>query len=318
MTGISYRRRGFTLVELLVVIAIIGILVALLLPAVQAAREAGRRSQCINNLKQLGIAVHNHHDTRKRLPYDSSPEAGDSAAWGMGGPNWSWIARSLPFMEQEPLYNQAGVGAHANLNSNPAAIATQIQTLLCPSDGWSNSPRTDAADLSGQIGQTNYKGNSGTNWQWGESRWNPGYQANGTNQNGLGNANGLFWRADAVQKLGLSRITDGTSNTFLVGEDLPELNRWCSWPYSNNAVGTCAIYPNAKDPAGRWYNNRGLAGNTYVNTGWENTYSFRSRHPGGLQFAMADGSARFVSETIAVNVYRFAATPAGGEPNMLD
>jgi len=308
-------RSGFTLVELLVVIAIIGILVALLLPAVQAAREAGRRSQCVNNLKQLALGCHNIHDTVKRLPYDSSPESGDSPTWGMGGNNWSWIARVLPAIEQQPLYMAANIGGSPpnTLSASAAQIATQIPGLLCPSDSSaSEGPRTNAADLSGPIGQTNYKGCSGANWQWGESRYNPGLQADATDQNGLGNGNGLFYRGDGKKKIGLAKITDGTSNTFMVGEDVPKFSLWCSWPYSNNAVGTCAIYPNSKAPDGRWYSS---SVNTpqYAFTDWQNTYSFRSMHPGGLQFAMADGSARFISETIDVVLYRRLATTSGGE-----
>jgi len=299
---------GFTLVELLVVIAIIGILVALLLPAVQAAREAGRRSQCINNLKQLALGSHNFHDTMKRMPFDSSPEAGNSPTWGMGGNNWSWLAQMLPQIEQAPLYQLANIGGNPpnTLSQSAAAIATQIPGFLCPSDNAAEGPRTNAADLSGPIGQTNYKGVSGANWGWGDSRWNPGWQPDGTNdQNGLANGNGIFFRADGKRKTNMSRIVDGTSNTFLIGEDVPERNQWCSWPYSNNAVGTCAIYPNSKQASGAFFG---------IND-WPNVYSFRSKHPNGLQFALADGSARFVSQTINIAIYRNAATANGAEAN---
>src|SRR3954462_9141133 len=102
-------RKGFTLIGLLGVIAIIAILIGLLLPAVQKVREAAARVQCSNNLKQLSIAVHSYHDANGRIPFDSSPEAGDSGAWGMGGPNWSWLARILPYVEQGNLYQQLGI-----------------------------------------------------------------------------------------------------------------------------------------------------------------------------------------------------------------
>jgi prepilin-type N-terminal cleavage/methylation domain-containing protein len=133
----SRRRPGFTLVELLVVIAIIGILVALLLPAVQAAREAARRSQCQNNLKQLALACHNHHDNKKRLPFSVSP-------WAEGGPpprtGRGWIIEALPFMEQQNLYvafEPSRVGDMFSgggiLNCQPQ-LATVLEALTCPSD----------------------------------------------------------------------------------------------------------------------------------------------------------------------------------------
>lgn len=98
------------------------------------------------------------------------------------------------------------------------------------------------------------------------------------------------------------QITDGTSNTFMIGEDLPALNTHCSWPYANNAVGTCAIPPNS-----------GLGDPTWDPKDFTRTYSFRSRHPGGLQFAFADGSVHFIHQSIALSVYRALATIQGGE-----
>src|SRR5262249_6419611 len=113
----------------------------------------------------------------------------------------------------------------------------------------------------------------------------------------------IFYRDDWKAKLTLIRIKDGTSNTFMVGEDVPTKNRHCSWPYSNNAVGTCGIPPNAKNAAGV----------EYSPSDWPNVYSFHSRHPNGLQFALADGSVRFVSDSIALPIYRALATAKGGE-----
>jgi Protein of unknown function (DUF1559) len=110
---------------------------------------------------------------------------------------------------------------------------------------------------------------------------------------------GLFYR----RRLRLEHISDGTSNTLMIGEDVPALDEWCSWPYANNAYGTCAIPPNVKRPDGSFY----PAGD------WQNTWSFRSRHPGGVQFACADGSVHFISDNIALPVYRGLATIRGGE-----
>ncbi|MBO0700989.1 MAG: DUF1559 domain-containing protein, partial [Zavarzinella sp.] len=298
-------------------------------------REAANRSKCSNNLKQLALAVHNFHDTQGRLPYDESPESGQSTAWGLGsanqppsanrpGTNWSWLAQILPQIEQDNLYRSCGVGNTPQWTLYEAAgldptvnttnwLQTQIPTFLCPSDKAKAGPRNNAADLgSTLIGQTNYKGVSGANWQWGESRWNPSPSTNG-NLNGLSTGDGMFYRGDGAKKNDLASVTDGLSNTFMIGEDIPDFNRWCSWPYSNNAVGTCAIYPNSKNPTtGLWYSSS-INSNQVSFTDWTNTYSFRSRHPGGLQFALGDGSVRFVKETIDPAMYRAAATMSGGE-----
>jgi prepilin-type processing-associated H-X9-DG protein len=109
---------------------------------------------------------------------------------------------------------------------------------------------------------------------------------------------GIMWRTDILQHLQQRNVTDGLSNTFMIGEDSPERNRWCSWPYANNAYGTCAIPPNFTWQETSW---------------WPNTHSFRSSHPNGLNFALADGSVRFVSVEITLQTYRALATRAGGE-----
>jgi len=319
------RRRspsGFTLIELLVVIAIIAILIGLLVPAVQKVRGAAARINCQSNMKNVALAVHNYHDSYGRIPYDMSPESGQSATWGMGGTNWSWIAHVLPYIEQDNLYNGiAAIGGSGSIDnvtlsqaSSAGFLQAQIKVLLCPADNATSGPRSNAADLSGFVGQTNYQGVSGQNWAWGESRW-AGLAGRGWSgsSNGLSAGDGLFYRGDGQRKVKLTDITDGTSNTYMIGEDIPERNAWCSWPYSNNAVGTCAIYPNAKDPNGLIYSSS-VSGVQY-NTGgsWTNSYSFRSKHSGGLNFAYADASVHFVSDSIDINVYRSIATMAGGE-----
>jgi prepilin-type N-terminal cleavage/methylation domain-containing protein len=306
-------RRAFTLIELLVVIAIIAILIGLLLPAVQKVREAAARSSCQNNLKQLALACHNYHDANGTLPYDNSPEAGNSATWGMGGSNWSWIAHALPYLEQGGLYNQiASIGggnidlvtlSQAQGSPNGNLIGTSIKTLFCPSDNADSSAnlRTNRADLSGQIGLTNYKGVSGANWAWTFTIAGTG-RTNG-DTNGLADGDGIFFRGDGNKRTKLTDIKDGTSNTFMVGEDIPRLNQWCSWPYSNNAVGTCAVPPNYQMPPAM----PASPGN------WPTTYSFRSNHTSGLQFAYADATVHFVSTSIDLPTYRFAGTINGSE-----
>jgi len=313
MTRILSRkpRQAFTLIELLVVIAIIAILIGLLLPAVQKVREAAARMECQNNLKQLGIAVHAYHDTYLWMPTNANPNR-----WGydINGRSWSWIARILPFLEQQNLSKlgnlSAGYDPTTNVNNLPTyasvlnVYGTQVPTLLCSADDSSANPRTDRANTGGySCGNTNYRGVSGSNWAWGSWTYNdptPGY-----GNNGLDTGNGIFYRSDCERKIKLGHITDGTSNTFMIGEDIPKVNQHCGWPNANYACGTCCIPLNNALKSGQpGYNNPG---------DWPNVYSFRSRHTGGANFALGDGSVRFVAESIDLNLYRALATIQGGE-----
>lgn len=322
-------RSAFTLVELLVVIAIIGVLVALLLPAVQAAREASRRTKCTNSLRQLAIACHNHHDVMGTLPRNGnangltqSHTAQGTGCCGAAGPRWSWIARALPFFEQKNMYDSANVPIN-NLNQNAqtlAMISTVLPILTCASDNTLPRTRTNSADLGGvNVAVTSYKGVSGANWGADffptESSFSTPYSNPGVDgsRNGLENGDGIFWRAD-IRKgtMRLSEISDGTSNTFMIGEDVPMLIQWNAWAYPNGANGTCAIPPNVGVTLGD--PDLGLPGFGR----WPTRYSFRSRHPSGLNFALADGSVRFVSNNIALLTYRALATRAGGETASAD
>jgi prepilin-type N-terminal cleavage/methylation domain-containing protein/prepilin-type processing-associated H-X9-DG protein len=298
----SRRRAGFTLIELLVVIAIIAVLIGLLLPAVQKVREAAARSSCQNNLKQIALGAHNYESTYGHLPVNTQEYPPNTWTWDAqrNARSWSWLARTLPFLEQDNLYHQGNI-PNATFNQALAVIATPVKTFFCPSDdAQSQVTATDRINLEGgTIALTNYKGVSGSNWDWGD--WiNNGPSGN---PNGLNFGDGLFYRDDGLKPRRLLDVKDGTSNTLMVGEDVPAWNRHCSWPYSNHAVGTCGIPPNAK---------RGN-GTAYDPSDWGNVYSFHSRHTGGAQFALADGSVRFIVDTIPLPVYRALATINGRE-----
>jgi prepilin-type N-terminal cleavage/methylation domain-containing protein/prepilin-type processing-associated H-X9-DG protein len=307
----SDRRLAFTLIELLVVIAIIGILISLLLPAVQKVREASNRTKCANNMKQLALAALSYHDAAGRFPVNSG------TSLNLNNTNWSWLSRILPYLEQDNLYRQGGIPI-ATLASCPTVIEVQIKTFLCPSDPRSNNgPRTDEFNIGPTpVGQTNYKGVSGANWGNDAGIGNTGRagspftcdprwrnaSASGS-FNGLDDGDGIFFRDDFRRPRKLADVVDGTSNTFMIGEDVPAKNEHCDWPFANHATGTCGIAPNAKN----------ISGQEFSPHDWPNVYSFHSLHPGGLQFAYADGSVHFISDSIPPTVYRALATMNGGE-----
>lgn len=285
-----WRNKGFTLVELLVVIAIIGVLIALLLPAVQAAREAARRSQCGNNLKQLVLGLHNYHDVRNEFP----------SGWVSTGQNvkagWGWSAQILPFVEQGNLYDELGVSrrtlrAAIGDTATKPLLQTPLDVYRCPSDtsgdtltGTStaspNFHRRFHCDNCGspalEPAVSNYVGNGGF------FDPNPGDKKN----------NGLFM---ANEKLTFSDITDGTTNTIAIGER-NERCRAGAWIGARNPPGPdmwgsyfvrARVSIKLNDP-------RDAKGNVC-------TEGFASSHPTGGQFAMCDGSVRFITETITFN-----------------
>ena len=301
MRTYDYDRRGFTLIELLVVVGIVAVLIGLLLPAVQKVREASARAACQNNLKQLALAVHSYESGQRRLPPNTQGFAGSWRDWPgqFGQRSWSWLARLLPHLEHGTLYTQAGI-PDKSFGESLSSIAQPISLLFCPSDGAKEAGSAlDRANLAGiPVGLTNYKGVGGSNWCWGDHA-----SVGPTGEcDGLKAGNGLFYREDWRYPRRFAQISDGTSNTLLVGEDIPSLNAHCSWPYSNNAVGTAAIPLNT--PRDRSVSNI---------MDWESLYSFRSRHPGAAQFGMADGSVRLLRDSISLPVYRGMATIAGGE-----
>jgi prepilin-type N-terminal cleavage/methylation domain-containing protein len=319
-------RTGFTLVELLVVIAIIGILVSLLLPAVQTAREAARRSQCQNNLKQIMLSVHNYHDTNKYLPPSiqfepgESPESSDKLL-----PNW--LIRMLPFMEQQPLFNSFTFTNSSNqvvyisdpLNRVPRG--TRVATLSCPSD-----PNSQAMPF---VGTTPGEGD---NWARGN------YAANASLEFAGNGRQGSLWgwkNADQRGVMGLNnavtfgQVTDGLSNTIFVAEirvGLTEKDRRGSWALGTAAASALFKHGNGGDangPNAPYAQADDLEGCNDVAAvigaaqmqrmrmgccGGCPSYqqAARSMHPGGVLVGMGDGSVRFVPDTIETSSSRLA------------
>lgn len=304
-------RRGFTLIELLVVIAIIAILIALLLPAVQQAREAARRTQCKNNLKQIGLAMHNYHDTHNTLPpgyIARIPQNQTSSERGLYG----WGAYLLPYIDQAPLYNLLQVGnvpLEQNLVTNLAALQTPLPAFRCPSDtGPTLNNFDDAAhpnDLSGTNHYNRHVTSDGTN-RIPIATSNYVMVANTSDSTTppvdsapYGPAHGVGFQNS---KVNFKDITDGSSNTLLVGER--------AWRYANLTVGAAnAIGFSAAtcDPSGSYNVKSGqlaVIGIAYDGINWSASNrghqgrGFSSNHVGGAHFVMCDGAVRFISENI--------------------
>lgn len=288
---------GFTLVELLVVIAIVGLVAALLLPAVNAAREAGRRNTCTSRIRSLALAVANYHvahggypQSRFKVPQDVGPESR----------SWSWIVRVLPFIEEQALYDQLDIGK-SRLMDKTELIARPLPILLCPSDAFTvEVSRIGAGHFPEMaLGVTNYKAVCGANWGADETqktddigtRWrNIGF--NGS-YDGQARGDGIIWRDDYQYRMTEAKVKDGLGKTLLLGEDVPEYNSWNSWAYTSHTFGTCAIPPTltADDPM--W---------------WPDAMGFRSLHPKVVQFAYADGSVRSIDIDISSRIYRSLGT----------
>jgi len=346
------KRRAFTLIELLVVIAIIAVLIALLLPAVQAAREAARRMQCTNNLKQLGLALANYESSNGCFPPTGSEDPGD----GLDN-DFSAKTRLLPFMEQTAIYNalnQTYYGAGAiNPATNTTAVCSTINSFLCPSDG--NDPNFTVLGV--KTGQTNYGNNIGLS----------------ISMNGLA-FDGPAWRLNDLPKGGPTRfadLTDGASNTAAhsewvkgrnilsgkqavwIGARAYSRNPGSFWPGPSAAIMTLQqilqevatncqpimTTPATWDQKGMaWYCNLAGVGGGYSHLLAPNKtacfypqYSYAkygepapgnddvtmmnasSNHPGGVNVGFLDGSVKFVKETVSLTTWGSIATKAGGE-----
>ena len=286
---------GVSVIELLMVVAITGMLVSLLLPAVNSAREAARAAVCRSQMRQLAMAIEQFHGARHTYPPSRFIK---QLHVGPEGNGWSWITKVLPYLEDGLR------GDFAEPLGTSELLGRKIPVLLCPTDGFTMSgPRWDAAQLEGlAVGQTNYKAVSGANWGADATQNSPDidtqYRNVGTNgsYDGYSDGDGIMFRNDADSRMRHAKVIDGLSKTFLLGEDLPKFNAWCSWPYVTHVYGTCAIPPNTIPNSPEW---------------WPDGASFRSRHPHGLHFAMADCSVRFIDQSIDQNVYQQHATREG-------
>jgi prepilin-type N-terminal cleavage/methylation domain-containing protein/prepilin-type processing-associated H-X9-DG protein len=314
------RPRGFTLIELLIVIAIIAVLVALLLPAVQGAREASRRAQCLNHLKQIALAMHHYHDAHGVLPPGKK-----GCCWG------TWLVYTLPYLEQQSLFNAwnscginaPGVPEGYDLDlryfgvANRTVTSTRIGVYLCPSD-QTNAPITAAMNgFTYACTSQNYAANFGntiviqTDFQ--------GIRFGGAPLVDIGSPLGDYDQPGRPP-VGFNTIIDGLSNSLLIsevvvgqGQDL----RGFSW-WGDAATFEAFLPPNSSFPdvifSAYYCINRSpnppCIGAT---TALPENYAARSRHPGGVNVAMCDGSVRFVKNGIDVRTWRALSTTAGVE-----
>ncbi|MDB5387202.1 MAG: putative major pilin subunit [Planctomycetaceae bacterium] len=300
--------RGFTLIELLVVIAIIAVLIALLLPAVQQAREAARRTQCRNNLKNLGLAMHNYHETHSVFP------------WGMDEHEAFWHGMLLPQLEQAAIYNgivwiESGNGNWDSGSFNTAACATVISVFRCPS-----MPIPEHIDNQGIAGRVpnSYRGCAGSNIYSDDVSTIPAGVPAGAmalEQVGL---NGMLFGDSSVR---MRDVTDGTSNTVMFGEsywdtyvkDGQEMDYWqIGSPQTGGwtAGGTGGTeYTEGLGSTGPRLNSRLIP----TESGVLMEMSFGSYHIGGANIGMADGSVRFISENVDLNTYHSLGSRNGGE-----
>jgi len=280
IAGQRGRHRGFTLVELLVVIAIIGVLVSLLLPAVQAAREAARRTQCQNQLKQMSLGFHNHHDVHLSFAtggqdYYSARTFTNGKPEVVARQGWGWLYQLLPYIEQQNLWD---LPTDSQVQSSP------VKTYYCPTRRQPSVVGTRAVN--------DYAGNAGLYTSTGYA-WGDGY-------------NGCIVRNNRAP-IGFQSITDGTANTILVGEK--RLDRL--------AMGTAQCDDNEGYTSGwdwdvvRWGNTPPLPDRRGFD---QCEVLFGALHPGGVNFGLADGSVRFISYTVDATTFQRLCARDDGNP----
>ncbi|WP_254511301.1 DUF1559 domain-containing protein [Anatilimnocola floriformis] len=310
------RSRGFTLVELLVVIAIIGVLVALLLPAVQAARESARRMSCTNNMKQIGISLHNHHDSKLVLPPGSTGGGGVGTDLGKprGPSETTWVAYLFPFLEQTNLdiqVNWAQLNANFYDNGGLKITPLKVTLFLCPSDV---RPEPNTTYPPSVFGRGNYVANNGIGPAI-EYRLGPGH----TTPPNMARPGGAFF---INSWLGMKDITDGTSNTVMVSEircpksttDGRGIMHYPEGPLFHHNRTPNSLAPDEIRQA--WCVSTREAPCIGAYTAYNNIRDIRtarSNHPGGVNAMLADGSVRFVRESIQLSIWQAVSSPDGGE-----
>jgi len=337
------RRRGFTLIELLVVVSIIAVLIALLLPAVQGARESARRTQCVNNLKQLGLAVQNYASSVGALPPSATTDPSGFPKQPTN--NFGMKARVLPFLEQDQMYNALNQGDNAEnaLGTNDTVVTAQVNAFLCPSD--INVPIGTRTFVNGVVGARqvhygNYPNNVGTIFTNNGGKLDgPAYHMGTPAQGGT---------------LTLNKISDGLSNTVIFSEWIRGKNQGATQPkdglhqvyvaslpfpsangfvpllnYLNSCKGSVTIYPAYDHKGMKWLNQACGEGGCYSHIMTPNLQAClfsgeaphpartltgaSSNHPGGVNAVFLDGSVKFLKNSISPATWWAIATRAGGE-----
>ncbi|WP_165243921.1 DUF1559 domain-containing protein [Paludisphaera soli] len=311
-------KAGFTLIELLVVIAIIAVLIALLLPAVQSAREAARRAQCTNNLKQMGLAMHNYHDAQGQFPPGYLTLLGGNAAMGApdadtrdAGPGWAWGTLLLPYMEQSTLYAACNVDLPCWNLANSTGARPSVATYLCPSVPESSrvfDVKSETGATMATFSRSHYGACTGRQepWAFPVDDWST-------------LSDGVFARNGRIR---VASVTDGLSNTIFVGEHSATLSdkTWVGvvpgaigCPTTKFAFSSCDVAPTQvllhSGP------NIGEAPPLIhpPNSRLAKICGMFADHPGGCNVLMGDGSVRFASSNISQVVWPALATRAGGE-----